>query len=212
MGERVCIHANPNGPRQQQYAHGLADAFKRHGFAPEVSGDPLKESDIHVVLGPHFAKRHWLNHRTILLDRCYYRGDPDHVSLGWLRPDGGRYWRKGEGRKPPEVKPSKTGNTTIFLCDFGAEVEPADTVRFHPAEPRAGGKTAQGPLIDALRAHDIAIGYNTTALVPAALEGLKVVCKGEQNIMYEPNWLELLPYADWGFHELSDAVAHLCSR
>jgi len=65
------------------------------------------------------------------------------------------------------------------------------------------------PLAEDLRTHDIAIGYTTTALVQAALEGLQVVCKSPLNIMSELNWLELLPYADWGLYEFDDAIEHL---
>ena len=45
----------------------------------------------------------------------------------------------------------------------------------------------------------------------AALEGLEVVCKDDRNIMAEPNWLELLPYADWSHHEIEngDVWEHL---
>jgi hypothetical protein len=47
--------------------------------------------------------------------------------------------------------------------------------------------------------------------VTAALEGLEVVCKDDRNIMSEPNWLELLPYADWNHQEIEngDVWEHL---
>jgi len=55
----------------------------------------------------------------------------------------------------------------------------------------------------------IAIGYQTSALVTAGLEGLKVICKDKRNIMYNQNWLELLPYADWHYSEMDAAIDHL---
>lgn len=159
---------------------------------------------MHVVLGPHYAKRYWLGHKAVLMDRCYYRGDPDHVSIGWMRPDGGRWFHKGEGRKSPEVKPLKTGNKTLFLADYNGIIEPADTIRLHPAQ-----KPSQKPLQDDLATHDVAIGYATTTLVTAALEGLQIVCKSDLNILSNPDWLDLLPYADWGYHEMNEAIEHL---
>jgi hypothetical protein len=48
-------------------------------------------------------------------------------------------------------------------------------------------------------------------LVSAALAGLEVICKDARNIMFERNWLELLPYADWHWSEIEngDALEHL---
>lgn len=157
-----------------------------------------------MVLGPHFAKSYHLNHKTILLDRCYYRGDPEHISLGWMNPDGSRTFHKGAGRNPPVPKPQKTGNRIIFLADWRGPIEEADTVRYHPAE-----HNATETLQEALSRHDVAVGYGTTALVEAALEGLRIVCRDDKHILQRPDWLELLPYADWGYDELTEAVGHL---
>ncbi|WP_372810071.1 hypothetical protein [Litorivivens sp.] len=206
MGERVCIHAN-RLPHQRHWAGGLKEAFKAHGFECEITEDPQKESDIHVVLGPHFAKQYHLDHKTILLDRCYYRGDPEHISLGWMNPDGSRTFYKGEGREPPTVKPMKTGDRTLFLADWRGPVEEADTVRYHPAEHKAT-ETLQ----EAISRHDVAIGYGTTALVEAALEGLRIVCKDPRHILNQHDWLNLLPYADWAYEELTEAVAFLMEK
>lgn len=205
MGAKVCLHIN--GALSHQVEHGqlLKAAFLNHGYSVQIVNSPEGSGDIHVVSGPHFAKSRWLDHpKTILLDRCYYRGDPRNVSLGWLRPDGGRNFHKGHGRPPPEVKPLKTGNRTLFLADYNGKIEQADTVRYHPAQ-----KPPSRPLEDDLNNHDVAIGYGTTTLVQAALAGLQIVCKSKANIMSNPDWLELLPYADWGLHEFDDAIEHL---
>lgn len=205
MDKKVCVHANPGVENQRRYGPALAAAFKFHGYTATVTPDIHQPADIHICMGPHYAKSKWQGHpRTVLMDRCYYRGDPDHVSLGWLRSDGCREFFTGEGRKPPERKPLKEGNKTLFLVDYGGIVEQADTIRFHPAQKRP-----ERPLEDDLATHAIAVGYQTTTLVTAALAGLTVVSKSPLNIMSRPDWLEVLPYADWGFHELTDAVEHL---
>lgn len=72
-----------------------------------------------------------------------------------------------------------------------------DAVRFHPAQYKHD-KT----LIDHLQAFDIAIGYSTTALVTAAIEGLQVVCRDSNHIMARPDWREVLPWADWSDNEI----------
>lgn len=62
-------------------------------------------------------------------------------------------------------------------------------------------------MLDALRRHGVAIGYQTTALVRAALEGLDTVCLDSRNILAQPDWYELLPYADWEASEISSGEA-----
>jgi len=130
----------------------------------------------------------------------------DWVSIGWLRPDGGRRFRVGSGRAVPVIESRPDTGGTIFLADYGGPIEQADTVRRHPAE-EASGETLHA----ALRRHRTAIGYGTTALVSAALAGLEVICKDARNIVSELNWLELLPYADWHWSEIEngDALEHL---
>jgi hypothetical protein len=168
------------------------------------------QADIHVVSGPHYAKQFWIGHpRTVLLDCAYYHEEKsgrwhsmDWVSLGWMREDGGRRFRAGSGRPPPALEPRRTEGGTIFLADFGGPTEAADTVRRHPAD-----EAPTEPLRDALRRHRRAIGYQTTALVAAALAGLEIVCKDARNILWEPNWLELLQYADWHWSEIESGEA-----
>lgn len=167
-------------------------------------------ADVHIVSGPHFAKNNFLNHpRTILLDRAYYHEEKtglwksmDWVSLGWMRPDGGRNFNVGCGREPPKVEGRPDRGGSIFLADYGGPIERADEVRRHPEDQ----KSSEG-LRCALRRHRVAIGYQTTALVAAGLCGLEVVCKDRRNIMAEPNWLDLLPYADWHWSEIESGEA-----
>lgn len=157
------------------------------------------KADIHVVIGPWYAKDLYINHsHTILIDRCYYKGDPQHVSAGWMNKSGGRDFVKGVGKQAPTIKQKEQSNKTIFLADYNGAIEKADCIRFHPAN-----KKSDMPLIDQLNKYGIAIGYKTTALVTAALEGLQIICKGE-NILNHPDWLEILPYADWSSDEIEN--------
>ena len=166
---------------------------------------------MHIVSGNHYAKDYWIGHpQTIWLDKRLYREGPKpsqmasdpYVSLGWLREDGGRKFNAGSGRTNPVVKAGNTGRGTIFLADYDGPVERADRIRQHPARERYSTS-----LVDELAEYKIAIGYQTTALITAALEGLEIVCKDKRNIMAEPNWLELLPYADWHWYEIESGEA-----
>ena len=123
-----------------------------------------------------------------------------------MQPDGSREFAVGAGRQPPVCKDRTGKRSSIFLADYDGPVDAADEIRLHPARERA----ADG-LLDALRRHGLAIGYQTTALVTAALEGLEIECRDNRNIMARPNWLELLPYADWHYTEIEngDAWEHL---
>jgi len=153
-----------------------------------------------VVIGPWYALDRWRDHpRVIWLDRCYYRGNPEHVSVGWLNKNGGRDFKIGTGRLPPTPKDKRNSGGSIFLADYEGPIEAANTIRLHPNRERH-----KDGLIEALHRHSVAIGYRTTALCTAALEGLEIVCKDERNIMSRPDWLELLPYADWSHEEIEN--------
>jgi hypothetical protein len=209
----IAIHVN-SLPHQQEHGQWLQRGFKRHGLNAVVTKDKFLIADVHVISGPHFAKDVWKNHpRVLWLDRAYYHqvksgkwASEDWVSLGWMRSDGGRTFKSGGKRQPPPIKAGRTGNRSIFLADYSGRIDKADTIRLHPAR-----KANQEPLLDALHRHDIAIGYKTSALVTAALEGLRVICKDPRNIMWESNWHELLPYADWNYEEIQsgEAIEHL---
>lgn len=198
----IAIHTNPQMPHQIRYARHLHKGFARHGLSAHVISSKHQDADIHVIIGPHYARYPWVNHpRVLWVDRCYYRGDPDHVSIGWQNIHGGRDFRIGEGRKRPDIKENH-GQGTIFLADYQGVIEPADTVRRHPAQ-----ETSREPLKAALDRHDTAIGYSTSALVEAALRGLKVICKDPNNIVYRDDWHDVLPYADWSWQEIENGEA-----
>lgn len=206
----VAVHINPAQPHQIEHGKWLKAGIERHGLTVELTESPTMPADVHVVSGPHYAKRFWLGHpRTVLLDRAYYHEEKsgrwasmDWVSLGWMREDGGRRFRVGEGRERPAIEDCSSGSGTIFLADYGGPIERADTVRRHPVD-----EAPQESLRDALRRHRTAIGYETTALVTAALCGLEVVCRDRRNVLWEPNWRDVLPYADWHWSEIESGEA-----
>lgn len=200
----IIIHTNLTLAHQYQYAKYFKQGFDRHGLKSEITSDRFKQADVHIVQGPHYAKDIWLNHpNVILLDVAYYHPERtthprsmDWVSIGWMNEKGGRDFIKGAGRKSPEIGETQ-GTKTLFLADFNGPIEQADTIRLHPANKKYPDK-----LEDVFKEHGTAIGYNTSALVQAGLAGLKIICKSEINIMAQPNWLELLPYAEWNYTEI----------
>jgi len=175
---RVVIHASALA-HQVRWANALQAGLAAHGIAAQISHSPDTEADMHIVQGPWFALNRWRHHpRTLYLDRAHW-GDPDCVSLHWLR-DGEK--RRTEGnpyRTHPVPRPWKSGRRLLVLCDYGHDgtqelhrcrpLFDEITVRRHPAE--GGG----GELAENLAAHDIAIGRRSTALIDAALAGLPVI-------------------------------------
>ena len=190
---------------QLEHAQWFKAGLKKHGIDLIITHDINLEADIHIVSGPHYAKQRWLGHQTILIDRAvipYHQiksvwNSEDWLSIGWMNQDGGRDYKVGVGRKSPILKDRLSEQGTIFLADYNGIVESADTVRLHPAR-----KVYERSLFDDLRRHATAIGYKTSALVTAGLEGLEVVCRESTNIMNRPDWLEVLPYADWRYNEI----------
>lgn len=203
----IAFHVNPALQHQREHYEWFRSGLKRYGLDLELTYSPSHPADIHIISGPHFAKANWLNHpNVILIDRAYI---PEHqvksgewvsedwISVGWMNPLGGRNFIEGKGRDVPEVG-TPTGDKTIFLADYNGPIEGADTVRLHPQN-----RKYESSLAEALHGHHYAIGYETTALVTAGLAGLEVICKGKSSIMLEPNWLQLLPYADWHYSEIN---------
>lgn len=174
--------------------------MQKHGLDCLITADIKKQSDVHVVIGPWYAKNYWLNHpNVILIDRCYYKGDPFNVSVGWMMQSGDRVFKVGNKDKERPVIGTPTGNKTIFLADYHGPIEEADIIRFHPSH-----KISKTTLVQDLAQCNKAIGYKTTALVTAALMGLEIDCRYEPHILRNDNWLDLLPYADWHHTEIEN--------
>lgn len=214
----IAIHINPAQPHQREHAEWFESGIARHGRNCKIiTTDAIdQQADIHIISGPHYAERYWLGNPAVLkIDRAYYNEEKsgrwasmDWISIGWLNKDGSREFTIGSDhkRRPPRIKDRRTGNGSIFLADYRGRIDQADTIRLHPCECQH-----TEPLADALRRHDTAIGYQTTALVTAALEGLNIICKDSRHILNQPNWHELLPWADWKYLEIQngDAWEHL---
>lgn len=208
----IVLHISPTLVHQHEHSEWFTEGLKRHGLNLDITTDPHKEGDVHIVSGPHYAKRYWLDHpKTLLIDRAYHPNkqiksgqwvSEDYVSVGWMNKDGGRDFRKTESRGSYSIQHQAGDKGTIFLKDYGGPEAMADTVRLHPAE-----KQYPESLEDALKRHKTAIGFRTTALVKAGLMGLDIVCLDKQNIMAQPDWLELLPSADWHYSEIQSGEA-----
>lgn len=206
----IVYHCNPQQPHQVEHGQWFAAGFKRHGIDLTITPNAHHLADVHIVSGPHYARRLWQGHpRVILLDRAYYHEGKtgrwhsmDWVSLGWMNSMGIQVHRAGTGRAPPERQPIKTEGGTIFFADYCGPVEEADTVRLHPAN-----ETPTETLEEAISRHRHAIGYTSTALVQAALAGLTFECRVPDYIMSRPDWLEVLPYADWRWDEIASGEA-----
>lgn len=199
MGKgRTVIHCNSRLSHQVDYAQALAAGIP----GAEISYSPDTPADTHIVIGPHFAK--WPD--ALMLDRAYW-GDPDCVSVHWLK-DGEKVRTTGNPyRAHPDFMPYKVGNREIYLCDYGEKwgLESDITVRYHPAQ-----STPRMPLMDELERHDIATGRRTTALVDAALMGLEVRTDDPHSPVWpirnktgdREQWLRDLAWHNWSKDEI----------
>lgn len=198
MGEKsAVIHCNRGLKHQVYVARCLEE-----GTGWPVSFSPDAQADLHVVIGPWFALKQWRHSNTLYIDRGYW-DDPNSVSVHWL--EGGEKVRsKNRPYRPhPELKPMKMGDKRLYLCDFHTRPEGKyDTVRWHPSQ-----MPPVTTLQDDLSRHDIAIGNRTTALVDAAIHGLRV----ETNDLNSPvfglvdreQWITDLAWHNWSMDELA---------
>ena len=183
---QILMHYNPH--LQHQIDH--ANAFRDCGF--DVTPDPYKPADVHVVSGPWFALRYWREHKHVLvLDRSWW-GDPGSVSLGWLNVDGTRRFARGDApRFKPEMLPWKTHrreDSCLILCDYGQDVSEIEyyakkrftTVRkrLHPAD----NDDRHVIRLEAdLMLSDCAIGTSGTSLFDAIALGVPSICLDPKN-------------------------------
>lgn len=197
----ITFHASPYLKHQQEHAEWFAEGFRRHGIELKITPQIIAEGDIHIVSGPWYAKQAWLDHpRVILIDRAYLPThqiksgkyiSEDFISVGWMTKTGGRKFYENIGRSPIQ-KGFTEGTKSIFLCDYkGKPTCKVDMVRWHPNDV-----STVSTLEEDLSLCDRAYGYHTSALVTAALMGLKVTSFDPEHILNQENWLQLLPYAD----------------
>lgn len=174
---KVLMHYNPGLKHQVRHAA----AFKMAGV--KITTCRTEPADVHIVSGPHYALDAWRNHdRVLWLDRAFW-GDPECITLGWLLPDGGRRFARGDAPRPkPELLPWKErASTALILADHMQDTKPLEKlaaehfdyvkVRRHPAdEPR------QDSLESAMMLSDVVIGCTSTALVKAVILGRPAIC------------------------------------
>ena len=218
--ESAVIHTNPNLKHQIEFAEYLSHGLKKHGVNACITSQIDAKANIHIVLGPHYAKSQWLGHsRTILLDRCFWGNHKQVVSLAWMTKDGGRVVLSGDNDRPkPELQPWKTGDKVIELVDFGGQPSTGHNYRLHPTTSKP-----TETLDSALRRHDIAVGGVGTAMVTAAIYGLPVVCLDNRSVclpmsskstnpidIIRPSreqWLNNLSYMNWSGSEIESGEA-----
>lgn len=224
----VVIHANPSQAHQVEFGAALWEGFKVHGIEATVTSDRRTTGDIHVVQGPWWclqSHKHlpWVLH----LDRAYY-GDPfQNVSLGWLKPDGGREFRnrrklepKGE---PPLMWPRKDYQGTCIVFgdyarDMREEVKLAraqhERVWFkpHPAEHIIESPciTFDGDLDLCWNFASAAVGHASSVLVDAERHGLAVTSTDPGHVVHHDGdreaWLKRLTWTQWHIDECASGA------
>lgn len=224
----IAIHSS-GAPNQALYADHLMQGFAAIGKQAFATNDPVAQADIHVCIGPHFALKQNLGKRTIYIDRCLWGDDLEFVTIGWVGSDGGMIYPTGSppDRPTPEVKPWKLGaiKKALVLLDYGPypdayklaqELYQSVKLRPHPAT----GKDLP-PLLDDLAATDVAIGYRTSALVAAVLNGVptisldarapvRPVAGHDLAHIVRPDrsqWLNDMSYAQWSGSEIASGEA-----
>jgi hypothetical protein len=235
----AVIHYNARLAHQVAHAAAFLEGFKRHGITAQATPERDTEGDLHIVSGPWYALDRWAAHpRTILIDRAYW-GDPDCVSIGWLLPDGGRYYAAA---MPPdrwrasgqELRPLREGGESLLLGDYPEDrrayrrqmaLHGIRRFRPHPsaaAWPDCPAEILTGDLAAILTDYGTAYGYKSTALVLAALHGLNIVALDPRAITarwareHREAWCYDLAYAQWSLAEIAAGHAweHLrqCAR
>ena len=213
MGNKITvIHCNRGLAHQVAIARHLRDGFGSRGIKSTISYKPNTSGDVHVVLGPWFALDQWRYANTLMIDRAYW-GDPECVSIHWLKDGEKVRLRDMPYRHHPRLQKEKEGDRRIYLCDYHQKPEGKfDTVRYHPAEVKG-----QCTLDQALDAHDIAIGRRSTALVDAVFRGLRVETGDPNSPVYgiasRRQWARDLAWHNWSMQEISsgvflDAIGH----
>jgi hypothetical protein len=216
MAYEVAIHCNTSLVHQVTLARALSSGFRHHGISAVVTDQRQTMAELHVVMGPWFAFEQWRFGNTLYIDRAYW-GDPDNVSVHWLVNGEKSYTRSDDKRATPELKPYRYSEKSIYLCDYDrVPTGLYDAVRYHPANGQGGD------LIRALDGYGVAIGSRTTALVDAAIQGLKVVTDSEHSPVWpisgrrggREQWINRLAWHNWAIQDIERGAAweHLLQR
>lgn len=226
---KKLMHYNQNLPHQVDHAR----AFEACGF--EITTNPGKAADIHVISGPNYAMRWWMpvcekSVRTLMIDRAWW-DDPSSVSIGWLQEDGTRKFASGTAeRAKPEMMPWKTRECScLVMADYGqniSEVEYLASQRFttvakrlHPADSKVRHLTT---LETDLTLRDVAITTSGTSGVTAITMGVPTICLDPKNEcspvcsdsidapLYRGDreqWLHEMSYKQFTLAEIADGTA-----
>lgn len=210
---KAAFHANPYLKHQVEHAEFFREGLRLHNIALKVTADITVDADVHIISGPHYAKDYWLgrNHPAVIeIDRAYYHQQytgrfksMDWMSVGIMTGQHSRVFYEGEGREPPEIESLPLGDKSIYLCDYNTgPLIHTDIIRRHPLVEKPSQT-----LREQLMLCNQAAGFQTTALVTAALMGLDINCLNPGHILNQPNWLNLLPYTDWHYSEIESGEA-----
>lgn len=190
-------------PHQQRFGRAAVSGLTRRGYSAFLTSNKLADADIHVCIGPWFALEHWRNARTLYFDRAYW-GDPDCVSVHWLRNGEKHFTRNDEKRLTPVLSPMRGSERSIYLCDYRQKPDrDTDAVRRHPSD----GET--GSLVAALDGYGVAVGRRTTALVDAAILGLRIETSDPHSPVWpltrgvdRGTWINRLAWHNWSAREI----------
>lgn len=236
---RVVIHSNPSLQNQRETAGWLQEGFKAHGINAQITASRKEAGDVHVIQGPWYAYNEWVGKPNVLWLNCCFYGHPRwDVSIGWLKPDGTRDFCAFDEAMPngvlPELKPMKDcadkDACAVVFGDYGQD--PSDMVldarrkygrvyfRPHPQD-RHRTSPALSPewtLEDIWEIADVAVGYSSSVLVDAAINGLRVDCP-DRHVCSDINgdrhqWLTDLSWANWHHTQVRNGEfwEHLCTE
>ena len=221
----IAIHINPGIENQVNYGTALAAGFKAHGIKYNLTANIEAKADMHCIIGPWYAFKHYWNHESIIyLDRACW-DHPNRTLINWMYK-GEKVWEWGQrlkARYHPEIKPWKQGNNLVVLCDYGDDgVQQANLARphFNVSIRRHPSNAEQESLASCLTKNEVAIGKRSTALVDAAIHGLSVITydhlspafpvAGRLRDIRCPDrlaWLRDLSWHNWTINEIQSGEA-----
>lgn len=223
----VVIHFNPTLTNQILYKDYLLAGFGKLGMPAYSTDDQNADGAIHVCIGPHYAFRQCLGKSTIYIDRCLWGDDLKYVTIGWLDDNGGMIYPvecDNKRTKPRLERWVKPGRSALFLFDYGPYPElykECGKHYFMGCRPHPATNKRQPPLLDHLRKYSLAIGYRTSALVTAVINGYPTISLDSRCPAYPVSghdildivrpdrrqWLNNMSYAQWSGKEIASGEA-----
>jgi hypothetical protein len=217
------------------------------GLNVKVTADKRASGDIHIIQGPWYAYREWFGKKNVLmLDRCFYGRTQEWCTVGWLRPDASRdfmtqgkngdRWGRHSAELGIQLEPLARGSIDVLFGDHAIDATKYRQIfdelrtrggdaayRPHPSAPEwpdCPVREASERLDTVLLDTRTAIGFHTSTLVTAALQGVPVVCFDYRNPVYEiaghkigedgmtdrRAWVYRLAWSQWHLDELRDGT------